>query len=117
MIFSDNYELLDSYFMASTNFLLPELAIVPKLLIRSSLDIPIPVSVIMIYFISGSNYIDIYKVSPGFTSLPDSCINLYFSSASLELLSNSLIKTSLSVYKEWATISKSLLVSALNSIY
>lgn len=40
--FYDNSVLLDWFFIYSTNFLLPELAIVPKLLIRSSLDIPIP---------------------------------------------------------------------------
>jgi len=44
-------------------------------------------------------------------------LNLYFSNASEQFESNSLINTSLSVYIDFATISRSFLVSALNSLF
>lgn len=43
--------------------------------------------------------------------------NLYFSKASEQLLRSSRKNTSLSVYIDFATISRSLRVSALNSLY
>jgi hypothetical protein len=48
---------------------------------------------------------------------PDTSLNLYFSNASEQLDSNSLRNTSLSVYIDFATISSSFLVSALNSLF
>jgi hypothetical protein len=52
IIFELAEELFDSAESFSTNALEPLLAIVPRLSISSYLFIPIPVSVIMIYFLS-----------------------------------------------------------------
>ena len=61
----------------------------------------------------------IYRPSPvgAIADLPLTCLNLYFSKASEQFDKSSLINTSLSVYIDFATISKSFFVSALNSFF
>jgi hypothetical protein len=60
-----------------------------------------------------------YKLSdsPRETDYPLTCLNLCFSRASEQFDKSSLMKTSLSLYIDLATISNSFFVSALNSIF
>ena len=92
-------------------YLEPLLAIVPKLLINSSLDIPIPLSSITTWFFSGEDSILI--INPSVLRSLKRC----FSIASDAFDKSSLMKTSLSVYNDLATISNNFLVSALNYIF
>ena len=98
---------------SSKNYLDPLLAIVPKLSIISSFVIPTPVSsiVIVLFYSSRSTF-----MKRSADSYPFNCeINLCFSRASEAFERSSLKKTSLSVYKLLAMISRIFLVSVLNS--
>ena len=101
------------FFMASINLLVPDLAIVPRLSIRSSLDIPMPLSSISIVFFFLETLTLILKSasSPKIFFLERDWY-LNFSQASAEFEISSLRKISLSLYRELATKSKSLLTSA-----
>ena len=81
---------------ASIKFFVPDLAIVPKLLIRSSFVIPIPVSIIVRVFFSVFGIISICKFDSE-SSLEES-VKLWYlilSRASEEFDTNSRKKTSL----------------------
>jgi len=84
---------------------------VPKFDIMSSRVIPTPESKIMIEFSFSFVVTEIRSSSPVVSPAPVTDRYRCFSSASQELLTNSRIKTSLSLYKLFATISNSCCVS------
>ena len=103
-------------FKAFTKAFDPEWAIVPKLAINSSLFIPIPKSGIEIkcFFSLVLTVISNFKSgSKIFFSINLVCLNFSVASEALEI--NSLMKISLSVYKELTTISNTCFTSAWNS--
>jgi hypothetical protein len=109
MIFSWTY--WPVYLRFSTYSFEPLRAIVPKLSINYCLDMPIPLSSIMIWFFSGK--VSILMKSPS----EDWPLNLCFSKASEALERSYRMNTSLSVYRDFATMSRIFLVYVLNYIF
>ena len=101
------------------NALVPERAMVPRLSMSSSRDMPMPVSAIVSVFASLFVVIDISIFDPASSPPPPPPVSAAyrrFSSASDAFETSSRTKTSLSVYSELATMLSSLFVSAWNSI-
>ena len=101
------------------NALVPERAMVPRLSMSSSRDMPMPVSAIVSVFASLFVVIDISIFDPASSPPPPPPVSAAyrrFSSASEAFETSSRTKTSLSVYSELATMLSSLFVSAWNSI-
>ena len=99
--------------MASINLLVPERAIVPRLSIKSCRDIPIPLSSISTILFFLETRILIFN-SFSFPKRPflERASYLNFSQASAEFEISSRRNISLSLYKELAIKSRSLLTSA-----